>query len=239
MKGLWFHFRTVGIIAFLFIYSHSSQAQNLSVGIQGGLALNEDLQSGFEGDSRSKKYTFGPVLEYEWASGVALELSVLYRRVGYFSHDFHAPLELDWQVRANAWKSPLLVKYYLCHSTHFARPFVSGGYVFKLISNAREDTNRGEMIYSPTSSNWNYVLIKERKDADVVHNPVQGVTFGGGLHLRSKRTGISPEIRYTKWFTVPFDTTPYLGYGAVKSSTSQWEFLLKLSFDAFRGRPVQ
>jgi hypothetical protein len=57
------------------------------------------------------------------------------------------------------------------------------------------------------------------------HGVVAGFVAGGGLELRIGRIHVSPEVRYTRWFSQNFTNSGY-EYGILQSNQNQAEFLV-------------
>jgi hypothetical protein len=221
MKCLSGNFRLCAAVSLLILLGQVSRAQSVSVGFKGGLLLNSDMEYVSSGGSESKRYILGPAIEFQLTSKAALEVSALYRRVGYTSGSFYTYYK-NW-IRSNSWEFPFIGKYYISSADKFTRPYISGGFVLKHLSEAKGII---EEFSFPNNQ-----PIRMQTNMRLNSNPNQGLTVGGGLNVRSGRIRFSPEFRYTRWFTVPFDESGSRAY-QVTSSANQMDILLKLSFVA-------
>jgi hypothetical protein len=113
-------------------------------------------------------------------------------------------------------------KYYMGGRNAVARPYVSGGCVLRFLSNAQQATYTSPIpgLPPPPIYHGGY-----RLDS----NPSQGMAIGGGLSLKAGPIHIAPEIRYTGWFTVPFDTYGSHGF-TVQSARDQVDLLVAVTF---------
>jgi hypothetical protein len=101
---------------------------------------------------------------------------------------------------AGSWSFPLLAKYKF-PGPSMVRLYVSGGYVFRSI---------GDMTR-------------------LVNNGSQGLAFGVGLRYAVKRVRISPELRYTHYYTDAFRATGASG-NSLSTSSNQFSFLVGVTF---------
>jgi hypothetical protein len=168
-------------------------AQTFSFGAKAGIGTN---RSGFGGlNSESKPYLVGPVLEFKLPVGLSIEASALYSRLGESSF---APANGEvgvgptfWRLRANSWEFPILAKRYLPEYRRGIRPFVSGGYAIRRVSFDE---------YSLTVFGPQRLDLTAPPDA---RNPTHGVAAAAGFQIPFGPLKIAPEVRYTRWITVP------------------------------------
>ncbi len=227
MRGL--HLKLRLLLAFLGALTSTQTAmsgERWSAGINGGAALTDLMGriSGYRmsGYSEAKRYTVGPVLEIRLPASFTAEFSGLYRRAG-FTYQYLASVRIvTSRVRANSWEFPMLVKYYIGGRSAVARPYVFGGYVLRFLSNAQQTTYTSPLPLLPPLPIYHEGY---RLDS----NPSHGMATGGGLSLKAGPVHIAPEIRYTGWFTVPFDMdTPYVF--TVQSARHQVDLLVTVTF---------
>jgi len=221
------HCRLRQPLAFLAVLLPAQTAmsgERWSAGISGGAALTEPMGriSGYKmsGSSEAKRYAVGPVMRIRLPASFAAEFSALYRRAGFTFHYFSSIQVVTTRVRANSWEFPMLFKYYLGGRSAVARPYVSGGYVLRFLSNAQQTT-----YISPLPGFPPRPIYHEGYRLD--SNPSHGMATGGGLSLKAGPIHIAPEIRYTGWFTVPFDE--YYGF-TVQSARHQVDLLVTVTF---------
>lgn len=174
------------------------------------------------GNSEAKRYAVGPVLEISLPASFAAEFSALYRRAGFTSQYMASIQNVTTRVRANSWEFPMVFKYYLGGRSAVARPFVSGGYVLRFLSNAQQVTYTSPLPGFPPPPIYHGGY---RLDS----NPSQGLAIGGGLSFKAWRIHIAPGIRYTRWLTLPFDEYGSHGF-TVQSAQNQVDLLVGVSF---------
>lgn len=188
-----------------------ASAQWFSVGVKAGVPLASAFSTGQTGhataDAYDRLYIIGPTAEIRLPFHLALEVNALYRRNGFTYYTsgfgigtpFFVPPSVS-RTRLNDWQLPFLAKYEVRGG--LVRPFVDAGVVYRHLSVVQT------------------VLLQPD------HPNTTGFAAGGGLSLKLLLLRLSPEIRYTHWFTPPFQN----GNLVVQSTTNQADFLLGLSF---------
>ena len=177
------------IFACLFLGSViPSYSQLLSIGIKGGVPLNDALRgyssNGGSISTGTERWLVGPTVELHLPFRLSIEVDALYRRQSYqvsttstsgtatVSQWFNvAPTTIttNFSRSLNDLQFPFLAKYDL-HGG-FIRPFIDGGVTYRHLSGG-----------------------------GVINNPnMVGVTVGGGLSLKFLSLRLSPELRYTRW----------------------------------------
>ena len=222
MRGLHFTLRLpLAFLAALLSIQTAMSGEQWSAGISGGAALT-DLMDRMSGHSEAKRFTVGPILEIRLPPWFAAEFSALYRRVGFTSQAMGGIQSETSRVRANSWEFPMLFKYYVGGRSAVARPYVSGGYVLRFLSNAQQTAYRSPIpgLPPPPIYHGGY-----RLDS----NPSHGLAIGGGVSFKAWRIHIAPEIRYTGWFSVPFDEYGSHGF-TVRSARDQFDLLVGVTF---------
>jgi len=223
MKHLSIPLLTFAILGFMLVGAGAICAQEVSIGIKGGFVLTDDMQYASRGGSESDRGEFGPVVEFKWASGFAAETALFYRRVGYSSVAYGVPSDVTNQVRAKSWEIPIAAKYYFAAQDIDARPFLTGGYVLRALSNAT--------LESQTSSYPEYEPVYNRGEANFKNSVSSGLMIGAGIQFDFGRIRFSPECTYTRWLSLPFDESGSKGY-RVRSAANQVNFRMSLSFAA-------
>jgi hypothetical protein len=207
----------------------ASRAQEVSIGVKGGVVLNNDMRDVSRGQSESDRGEFGPVVEFEWPSGFAVEVSAIYRRVGYNSIYYGIPADVTNRVRATSWEVPIAAKYYFACSKRNTRAFVSGGYAFRALAGA---TSELQTFSYPENE-----PVQLQGAAYVKNSLSPGLTFGGGVQIASGRLRFTPEFRYTRWILLPFDEEGSKGY-QIHSAANQLNFRISIAFVARKATRV-
>ena len=208
-----------GWIRSFFLFSHAlllwtalpASGPFLSVGLKAGVPLTSafsTVQTGHAAaDSYDRSYIVGPTAEIRLPFHLSFEADALYRRNGFtyysggfgFGTPFYVPPSVN-RTSLNDWQFPFLGKYEWKFG--LLRPFVDAGVVYRHLSVS------------------NTVLLRPG-------NPnTTGLIVGGGVSFKLLLLRLSPEIRYTHWFTPPFQS----GDLVVQSTTNQADFLLGISF---------
>ena len=181
-------------------------SQPLMFGVKGGVPLTGLLDvtiPNYPGVAATTNlYILGPTVELRLPENLAIEFDALYRHFHYRSAI--SPVGASQQ---NAWEFPLLLKYRL--PGRLVRPYIDGGVAWDLLE--------GVFANEPTPTQIN-------PTAQLISKPSAGVVIGGGLDFHSLFLHISPEVRYTRWMTQPFEA-----FG-LASNQNQVEFLLGVTF---------
>lgn len=149
----------MGRLALLLFCSIAAPAQHLHFGLKGGLPLNDLVESSGAIANRSSRWTLGPMLDIDLPLNLGIEMNALYRRLGYAAAE---------ERTGSSWELPLLLKYRF--PGVIARPYVSGGWVFRHI---------GDIPRLSAGAN--------------------GVAFSGGLSFSLPGFRLAPELRWTRW----------------------------------------
>ena len=154
--------------AVLCLVATSADAQLLSVGVKGGIPLNDAFLFTSLGTSppgavvtresyfaKTKRYVVGPTVQVHLPLRLALEFNVLYRRLNYDRSSYYrTPSSGERFVIthnvANKWEFPLLMKYRLSGAS--VRPFVAVGVSVNRINGTRRVRDTG----SRTFTEWYY-----------------------------------------------------------------------------------
>jgi hypothetical protein len=196
----------------LFLCSAASVlAQTFSAGIKAGVPLSDfvsTVQSGtFDYNSQTQRYIFGGTAELHLPLGFAVEFDVLYRHLQYSATGNIASVLATSKTTASNWEFPLLLKYRFAFPV--VRPYVDGGVAWDALSGVSQTITQGAT-----------------NPFGVKNNGATGFVLGGGIDIHAVFLHISPELRYTRWFSAPItDAT-----GLLQSAQNQAEFLVGFTF---------
>jgi hypothetical protein len=197
---------------FLFLCSAASiLAQPFSAGIKAGVPLSDFVnatQSGtFDYTSQTQRYIFGGTAELRLPLGFAVEFDALYRHLQYSASGNIAGILTTGKTTASNWEFPLLLKYRFAFPV--VRPYVDGGVAWDSLSGVSQAITQGAT-----------------NPFEVKNNGATGFVLGGGIDIHAVFLHISPELRYTRWFSTPItDAT-----GLLQSGQNQAEFLVGFTF---------
>ena len=205
-------------------------AQRISFGIKEGERLTDDLESGGEGARlpESKRYTFGPTVEFKLPHSLSLEIDALYKRLGTSSYsiDFAG----DWgysRDRSNSWEFPILAKYRF--SRKLLAPYISGGYAFRHITGSGTLTDF--CCINPYGGPSNPTLMHSTYSTD--YKDSSGLVVGGGMEFEARHLRFSSELRYTRWLGRSLYDYGSHGYYA-ESAQNQAEIILGIAWHSVR-----
>ena len=186
-------------------------AQPFSAGIKAGVPLSDFVnatQSGtFDYTSQTQRYIFGGTAELRLPLGFAVEFDVLYRHLQYSATGNIAGILTTGKTTAGNWEFPLLLKYRFAFPV--VRPYVDGGVAWDALSGLSQTISQGAT---------NPFAVK--------NNGATGFVLGGGIDIHAVFLHISPEVRYTRWFTAPVTDVA----GLLQSNQNQAEFLVGFTF---------
>jgi hypothetical protein len=197
---------------FLFLWTAlPASGQFLSLGVKAGVPLTSALSTGQTGSagavSYDRPYIVGPTAELHLPFHLSFEVDALYRRNGFTYYSSGSGIGTPFPLPASAnrttindWQFPLLGKYE--KSMGPLRPFVDAGIVYRHLSTGNV------VLFAPGNPN------------------TTGFAVGGGVSLNLVLIRLTPELRYTHWFTPPFPN----GELVVGSTTNQADFLVGVSF---------
>lgn len=185
-------------------------AQPFSAGIKAGVPLSDFVsatQSGtFDYTSQTQRYIFGGTAELHFPLGFAVEFDVLYRHLQYSANGNIAGVLTTSKTTASNWEFPLLLKYRFPFPV--VRPYVDGGVAWDALSGVSQSVLTGSNPFA------------------VKNNGATGFVLGAGIDIHAVFLHISPELRYTRWFTAPItDAT-----GLLQAGQNQAEFLVGFTF---------
>ncbi len=188
------------ILVFAVLTAATAQAQQVSVGVKGGVHALDSTTANDE----SKRYLVGPAIEVSLPANFAIEGDALYQRLGssttlfsIFTSGIPAPGEsptnsfpLTLRQRGNSWEFPLLAKYYIRSGSHL-HPFVSGGFSFRTVGVERQGANI--LIFANNVTQTVPFQLNFRTNLAV------GAVGAIGLRYKIGRFAILPEFRYTRY----------------------------------------
>ncbi len=195
-------------------------AQRLHIGGRAGAPLTESFDIDRpEYKQNTKRYTFGPIVEFDLPDVFSVELGALYKRFEY-SFTGGRPVLRTSTTKASSWEFPVLLKEKKLVGT--VRPYGAVGANFAWLRGIHET---GTLVNSITRQTTNI-------DSDAPselrrHNNI-GFAAGGGVEFRRGTTRISPEVRYTRWAFAPFRDAP--SGGNFKFNQNQVEVLVGITF---------
>ena len=195
----------------LFLCSAASVlAQPFSAGIKAGVPLSDfvsTVQSGtFDYASQTQRYIIGGTAELHLPLGFAVEFDALYRHLQYSATGNIAGVFTTSKTTASNWEFPLLLKYRFAFPV--VRPYVDGGVAWDALSGLSQTVQTGSNPF------------------EVKNNGATGFVLGGGIDIHAAFLHISPELRYTRWFTAPITDVA----GLLQSNQNQAEFLVGFTF---------
>jgi hypothetical protein len=216
----------VTLISACVLSAAPARAQSISWGARAGYSATEAVQGSVERDE-TRRYLIGPTIEVGIPHSFGFEVSALYRRAGYSTviQDIIGNTTLQ-RVRANSWEFPFTLIYYISDRPRM-KPYVSGGYVLRHLSDTEEivrqygrDYITGQPFDRTFQSDTAFLLRS---------NPTHGLTFGGGVRLHAGLVAVSPEIRYTRWAGRAFEWDGSGGFH-IGSTQNQIDLLVSLKF---------
>jgi len=162
----------------------------LHFGVKGGVPLTDAIEAAGNAQSAFRRYTFGPMIDLDLPASLGVEFNALYKRTGYST---------STEYTSSSWEFPLLLKY--TFKGHVARPYVSGGFVFRHIGDIPLLADSGS----------------------------KGFAAAGGVRLNLWIFRISPELRYTWWNNDVFGGRNFPA-SSLSSSRNQVEALVGFTF---------
>ena len=209
------------------VVSVSAHSQPFSIGVKAGVPVTDllDARAGafFVDASVTNRYLIGPTVEVRLPFGLGVELDAIYRHFRFTSTGGRVNVFGTGRATGSAWEFPLLAKYRL--RTPVARPYVDAGIAWDIVSGSSTNTSTVFPITTPgpaTTTTFTSGL-------GASHNLVAGFVVGGGLELHLGLVRVSPEIRYTRWFSQHFTSTDFES-GILASRQNQAEFLVGITF---------
>ena len=190
------------IIGVFLLIGGAAFAQNISVGIRGGVPFTDAFSAtksaigGFE--NVPKRYTIGPTLEIRLPFRLGISFDILYKNLAYRQATAAGTSEQS----AKQFEFPLMLRYRF--GAESIRPFVAGGPTFNKIS-------AGAV----------------RDPVQFVHSSTAGIVLGAGIEVKALLIRLTPEIRFTHRTAESFRDAVN---AQLRSNLNQAEFLVGLTF---------
>jgi hypothetical protein len=176
----------------------SIHAQFLSIGVKGGVPLNNpaSLNSPYSNTTQDH-WTGGPTVEVHLPFHFSVEFDALYRgaqssTVLPYNVGSAASVLYTATQRTRAWDFPLLLKYRFQAGP--VRPFLSAGYQFTeeynhvLTANnclgGEGACNTSMFVFTPTAGDRHFAINR------------QGPAAGAGVEFKARAVAIAPEVRF-------------------------------------------
>jgi len=206
-----------------------ASAQGIHFGFEAGVPLTEYFETGRSADlhgsreysAATRRYTVGPVIEFQWTPHFGFETGALFQRMGYVGmitvFDNGVLTTTAFDTKGDSWDIPATAKYRFRRS---GRPFVAGGGIIRYIGPIH---GTGQITVNNLIAQTQTVRPIDISDpSDVRKRWYPGLTFAGGLEFDAGRLRIGPEFRYTRW------TANIAGpEGALRFEPNQAEFLIR------------
>jgi hypothetical protein len=176
-----------------------SNPAKISLGLTGGIPIAQSDRP----DDESRRYTFGPRVDFSLTEHIQVTVNPLYKRLGR-SFDLglfpsgtdlsgvQGPIYTSFRMRAHSLELPVIGNYYFGDPDRKWRPFAGAG--FALRTAWMETATRAFVRDTPGSSLEPRVF--ETSGRTSIRT---GVVFAGGVAFRYGRFTFVPEFRYTFW----------------------------------------
>jgi opacity protein-like surface antigen len=202
------------LLLLLFLTILPAFSQRFSVGVKGGVPLNDFMNGArnqnFSFLTTTNRYVIGGQAELRLIAGFGVEFDALYRHYSFNTNQTvtGGAFTTTASTTTGAWEFPLLLKYRF--PTPVVRPFVDAGVAWDRLSGLKQSI-------SSRFSN---------PDTPIKKDTTTGFVVGAGLDIHVLLVHIQPEIRYTRWGSQHFSGLNNL----LNSNQNQGEFLLGISF---------
>ena len=138
-------------------------------------------------------------MELHLPLGFAVEFDALYRHLQYSASGNIAGILTTSSTTAGNWEFPLLLKYRFPFPV--VRPYVDGGVAWDALTGSKQTIQTASNPFA------------------VKNNGATGFVLGAGIDIHAVFLHISPELRYTRWFSSPItDATGLLQSGQNRPS---------------------
>lgn len=147
-------------------------------------------EPGYRADysAATRRYTFGPSIEWRTRPALGIELDALFHRMGYVAIIETPAGRSAIDTKGNSWDFPLTVKYRFARSI---QPYVLGGAIVRYIEPIR---GRGEATLNGVRTQ-----LDTTDPSEVRKRLYPGLTAAAGLEFGRHRLRWLPEVRYTHW----------------------------------------
>ena len=196
----------------VFCVTISCAAQPLTLGVKGGLRLTGDLNG--NGNSESRPYLVGPMVEVHLPLHLAFEFDALYHRFGLSETTSGSFGSFTTRARANSWEFPLVLKYRL--TAPAVHPYLAFGYAPRKTEGATQNLSGTYLVGNPI------VQVPFAFGGTTSFPNDHAWLAGGGVEWHCGQLRIMPEVRYLRWNA----NRIYSVYGGLDLSRSQNEVQL-------------
>jgi hypothetical protein len=188
-------------------------AQNISVGVRGGLPLTDALSTikarDFSFSSNRPRYAVGPTFEVRLPMGLGFHVDALYRKVSVNASTGSTTTTNSFSF----WQFPVMVK--LRVGAGPIRPFVSGGPSFSKLSGVGDAATCLVRLGANSCS------------GRVLKSTGTGVAAAFGIDMALPGIRLAPELRYTRLGANFFEGA---GVAGLATQRNQLELLLGVTF---------
>jgi hypothetical protein len=179
--------------ALLFFVSLPTFAQAIAAGVTGGVPVTNTFDTGFQyrGSFTPKtvRYTIGASVDFRLLGPLRAEVDALYQPFS-FDTAYYLGTPTYYKTSGRIWQFPVLLKFRL--PAQVLRPFVDAGPSVQVASNIRDVS-------------YNLAFPGQLTRSNQSPNAVAGFVAGGGFDFHLFSLVVSPELRYTRWFSENFD----------------------------------
>ena len=205
------------LLVVVFLTSHMVEAQQVAVGVVGGVRTTDDVSGSLT--TESKRYIVGPSVDIRLPKQLSFEFDALYRRFGFTGYEnsccgFGSAITRE---RANSWEFPMILKYHLHVGP--VHPFVGVGYAPRIVHGT--DVASGSYLTgisdNPPMNSYTYFFNQRTPTSYPV---TQGVIISGGVSRGIGHVLFTPEVRYVHW-NAPFLNQSHHGSDAFVPFISQ------------------
>ena len=209
-------------ISIVLLACQACLGQSVSLGVKAGGRLMDDISTSHNSaTSESKRYIFGPMVEFGLPLGLSLEADALYQRQGYRSTPGTMLGAAFERAHANAWEVPVLLKYKPGKSS--IKPYIEAGVSPRLMNGVSDDVS-GYTMDSVTGAT---IYVHSHGTTDWSNSV--GAVFGGGVQFSLGSLRLAPELRYTRWNNMAKNDFGSYGY-EFHSTQNQVDLLLGISW---------
>jgi hypothetical protein len=175
--------------------------------------INATQNGVFNYTSPNQRYIIGGMAELHLPFGLGVEFDALYRHLEYHVSGNLVDVFVTGKTTASNWEFPLVLKYRFPFPV--ARPYVESGIAWNALSGVSQTFSSA----GPVSGTSNNPLAVNRTFTE-------GWVLGAGVDIHAIFLHISPELRYTRWFSAPVTDFG----GLLQASQNQAEFLVGITF---------
>jgi hypothetical protein len=214
------------LIPLLIGLTTSALAQDFRFGVKVGVPLTTYFETGqvavrggvLEYSSATRRYTFGPSVEWRLKPRFGLEFDVLYKRMGYVRTENTSvsgvTIHSSFEVKGNSWDFPMMAKYRWWDWR--GAPYVAGGFVLRYIR-----AGRARGLHTVQTAQTTTTTPIDTEEAVPLFVP--GAIVALGMEFGRTRIRLVPEFRYSRWRRARIS-------GPLHVEPNQIEFLLGFLF---------